>query len=282
MMNRMKARKTMRRGLGFLALVLLSVPFIFPFWWMMTSSLKSPADMFGALTLFPKAPHWENFSEIFSYQPFGQHYINSLYITAIITIVTVFLSAMSGYAFARVKFPGRSALFLILLSSMMMPAEVTIIPNFFMMKQFNLINSHVPVILLGIFGAQGAFCAFTMRQYFLSIPKELEEAAQIDGLSRWRTFMKIMLPLSTPALSATSILTVLNAWNLFLEPLVFLDDLKKFTLSLSLNNFRDAYGAPVWQLQMAATTLSVLPILIFYIFAQRKITDAMAFSGVKG
>lgn len=282
MMNRMKARKTARRGLGFLALVLLSIPFIFPFWWMMTSSLKSPADMFGALTLFPKAPHWENFLEIFTYQPFGQHYINSLYITAIITVVTVFLSAMSGYAFARVKFPGRSALFLILLSSMMMPAEVTIIPNFFMMKQFNLINSHVPVILLGIFGAQGAFCAFTMRQYFLSIPKELEEAAQIDGLSRWRTFMKIMLPLSTPALSATSILTVLNAWNLFLEPLVFLDDLKKFTLSLSLNNFRDAYGAPVWQLQMAATTLSVLPILIFYIFAQRKITDAMAFSGVKG
>lgn len=282
MANRIKSRSIMRRCLGYLALALLSVPFVFPFWWMMTSSLKSPADMFGALTLFPKAPHWENFREIFTYQPFGQHYINSLYITAIITVATVFLSAVSGYAFARVKFPGRSALFLILLSSMMMPAEVTIIPNFFMMKQFNLINSHLPVILLGIFGAQGAFCAFTMRQYFLSIPKELEEAAQIDGLSRWRTFTKIILPLSTPALSATSILTVLNAWNLFLEPLVFLDDLKKFTLSLSLNNFRDAYGAPVWQLQMAATTLSVLPILIFYVFAQRKITDAMAFSGVKG
>lgn len=274
--------KIARRCLVVLFLALVSVPFIFPFWWMITSSLKSPAEVFGALSLWPKTTHWENFRDIFSYQPFGRHYLNSLYITAIITVATVFLSSVSGYAFARVRFPGRSVLFLILLSSMMMPVEVTIIPNFFMMKGFNLTNSHLPVILLGIFGAQGAFCAFMMRQYFLSIPKELEEAAEIDGLSRWRIFTKIMLPLSTPALSAASILTVLDAWNLFLVPLVFLDDLNKFTLALSLNNFRDAYGAPVWQLQMAATTLAVLPILIFYICAQRKITDAMAFSGIKG
>jgi multiple sugar transport system permease protein len=271
-----------KKALVILALAVISIPFVFPFWWMFTSALKSPSEVFGALSLWPKTAHWENFIEIFRYQPFGRHYLNSVLITAVVTIVTVFLSSLSGYAFARVKFPGRSALFIILLSSMMMPAEVTIIPNFFIMKNFNLTNSGVPVVLLGIFGAQGAFCAFMMRQFFLSIPKELEEAACIDGLSRWAIFRKIMLPLAGPAVSAASILTMLNAWNMFLEPLVLIDDLKKFTLSLSLNNFRDAYGAPVWQLQMAATTLSVLPILIYYIIAQRKITDAMAFSGVKG
>lgn len=276
------ARKIARKTLAILALAFISIPFVFPFWWMFTSSLKSPSEVFGALTLWPATVHWENFVEIFRYQPFGRHYLNSVMITAVVTVVTVFLSSLSGYAFARVKFPGRSVLFLLLLSSMMMPAEVTIIPNFFIMKGFKLTNSTVPVMLLGIFGAQGAFCAFMMRQFFLSIPRELEEAACIDGLSRWASFRKIMLPLAGPAVSAASILTMLNAWNMFLEPLVLLDDLKKFTLSLSLNNFRDAYGAPVWQLQMAATTLSVLPILIYYIFAQKRITDAMAFSGVKG
>jgi multiple sugar transport system permease protein len=280
--HKINVAKVTRRTIGILALAIIAIPFVFPFWWMFTSALKSPSEVFGALTLWPKTAHWENFREIFTYQPFGRHYLNSIVITAVVTVVTVLLSSISGYAFARVKFPGRSILFMILLSSMMMPAEVTIIPNFFIMKGFNLTNSSVPVVLLGIFGAQGAFCAFMMRQFFLTIPKELEEAACIDGLSRWGIFRKIMLPLAGPAVSAASILTMLNAWNMFLEPLVLLDDLNKFTLSLSLNNFRDAYGAPVWQLQMAATTLSVLPILIYYICAQRKITDAMAFSGLKG
>ncbi len=271
-----------REPLTILLMIIVALPFVFPFWWMLTSSLKTSGEVFGALSLWPKTFQWANFAEVFTYQPFGLQYLNSVYIAVVVTVVTVVLASLSGYAFAKVRFPGRSALFLILLSSMMMPAEVTIIPNFFMMKQFNLTNTHLPIILLGIFGAQGAFSTFVMRQYFLSVPHELEEAAQIDGLNRLNVFLRIMMPLAIPALSSASILTVLNSWNTFLEPLVFIDDLKKFTLPLSLNNFRDAYGSPVWQLQMAATSLSVLPILIFYVFAQKKITNAMAFSGLKG
>jgi multiple sugar transport system permease protein len=271
-----------REPLTVLLMIIVALPFVFPFWWMLTSSLKTSGEVFGALSLWPKTFHWANFAEVFTYQPFGLQYLNSVYIAVVVTVVTVVLASLSGYAFAKVRFPGRSALFLVLLSSMMMPAEVTIIPNFFMMKQFNLTNTHLPIILLGIFGAQGAFSTFVMRQYFLSVPHELEEAAQIDGLNRLNVFLRIMMPLAIPALSSASILTVLNSWNTFLEPLVFIDDLKKFTLPLSLNNFRDAYGSPVWQLQMAATSLSVLPILIFYVFAQKKITNAMAFSGLKG
>jgi multiple sugar transport system permease protein len=269
-------------GLGTLLLALVALPFIFPFWWMITSSLKTPGEIFGALSLFPKTFEWKNYLEAFSYQPFGIHYLNSLYIAAIVTGVTVFLASLSGYALAKVRFPGRSALFLVLLSSMMMPAQVTIIPNFFIMKHFNLINTHIPIILLGIFGAQGAFSTFVMRQYFLSVPSELESAAQIDGLGRFGIFLRIMMPVAIPAAGSITILALLNSWNTFLEPLVFLNDLRKFTLPLSLNNFRDAYGSPVWQLQMAATTLSVLPILLFYILAQKKITNAMVFSGMKG
>lgn len=274
--------KPLRRLLPTLGLYLLGVPFLFPFWWMITSSLKSPSEMFAALSLLPRSFHWENFVETFRYQPFALHYANSLYICALVTVVTICLASIAGYAFARIRFPLSKLLFMVLLSSMMMPTEVTIIPNFFLMRRFGLNDSQVPVILMLIFGAQGAFTTFMMRQFFLSVPKELEEAGRIDGLTRLGIFLRIMLPLSTPALASASILVLLNGWNAYLEPLVFIDDLRKFTLPLSLSNFRDAYGSPLWHLQMAATTLSVLPILTFYVLAQRKITNAMVFSGLKG
>ncbi|HRY54169.1 MAG TPA: carbohydrate ABC transporter permease [Spirochaetia bacterium] len=281
-MSRAKALRAAGKGLSVAALSVAGLPFVFPFWWMLTSAVKSPGDVFGRLSLLPSKCRWDNFAEIFSYQPFARHYLNSLCIAAVVTAATILLASLSGYAFARVRFRGRSALFLVLLSSMMMPAEVTIIPNFFMMKQWRLIDTHVPLVILGVFGAQGAFSAFVMRQYFLSMPKELEEAARIDGLGRLSTFARIILPLATPAISATAILTALDAWNSFLQPLIFINDLNKFTLPLSLNNFRDAYGSPVWHLQMAATAVSVIPILLFYVCAQRKIINAMVFSGMKG
>lgn len=274
--------KTLRRASALAGLCVAGIPFVFPFWWMATSALKTPAEMFAQLTLLPKTFRWENFPQAFAYQPFASHYVNSGYIAVVVTVATVLMACLSGYAFAKVRFPYSKLLFVLLLSGMMMPSEVTIIPNFFMMRRFGLSDSHLPVILLLIFGAQGAFAAFLMRQFFLTVPKELEEAAQIDGLSKMGIFLRIMLPLSMPAVGAASILTVLNAWNAFLEPLVFIDTLAKFTLPLSLSNFRDAYGAPLWHLQMAATTLSVLPILLFYVMAQRKITNAMVFSGLKG
>ncbi len=275
-------RKFGPRVLIYGLLIILSVPFIFPFWWMITSAFKNSAEIFDTLRWLPETWRWQNFREIFTYQPYANHYFNSVYIALAVTGGTLFFGALSGYAFARIRFKGSSVLFLLLLSSLMMPIEVTIIPNFFLMKYLKLIDTHVPLVLLPMFGAQGAFVAFLMRQYFLTLPQELEDAARIDGLSKFGVFARIMLPMATPALSAAAILTFLSSWNAFLEPLVFLVDLKLFTLPLSLANFNDAYGAPLWHVQLAATTLSVLPILLFYIVAQRKIVSAMAFSGLKG
>jgi multiple sugar transport system permease protein len=273
----------LRRGSTVFLLVLLAIPFIFPFWWMLTSAFKDQTSIFEyPPRLLPEVWHPENFGEVFTYQPFAQHYLNSLYIAALVTIGTLTVASISGYAFARIKFPGRNLLFIILLSALMMPSEVTIIPNFFFMKQFSLINTHVPLIVIPIFGAPSVLGAFMMRQFFVTIPYEIEEAAMLDGASRFGIFWRIMLPLARPALGGLAILVFLSSWNNFLEPLVYLDDINLFTLPLSLRNFNDVYGTPLWHLQLAATTLSVVPVLIIYVIAQRQIIDTFAASGVKG
>jgi multiple sugar transport system permease protein len=219
---------------------------------------------------------------VFTHQPYGRHYLNSLYISSLVTVGTLLVSSLSGYAFARIPFPGRSAVFLIVLAGLMIPVEVSIIPNFFLMKTWRFIDTHWPLILLPIFGARSVMSTFMMRQFYLGIPAEIEEAARIDGLDRFGIYARIVMPLAAPAMASVAILTFLNSWNEFLEPLVFLSDLALFTLPLSLNNFTDVGGLPMWNLQLAATTLSVLPILLVYIAAQQRITDSMVLSGVKG
>ncbi len=277
-----RASRTALTTSFYLGMTLLALPFLFPFWWMITSSLKSADEIFGRLTLLPESWHWQNFARVFSYQPFAEQYFNSVYIAVIVTVGVLFLSSLAGFAFARIRFKGRSFLFLLLLSSLMMPTEVTIIPNFFLMKAFSLINTHVPLIVIPLFGAQGAFATFLMRQYFTTVPGELGEAARMDGLGQFGTLMRIYLPIATAALGAAAILTFLASWNDYLDPLVYLNSIPLFTLPVALNNFRDSYGLPVWELQLAATTLAVVPVLVVYVAAQRYITNVMAFSGLKG
>ncbi|MFC4235661.1 carbohydrate ABC transporter permease [Thalassospira xianhensis] len=260
----------------------LAIPFVFPFLWMLSGALKGQTDVFASSSLVPAKIHWSNFSEVFAYQPFARQYFNSLYIAIVVTIATLFISSMAGYALARLRFGGSAFILLVLVSALMMPEEVTIIPNFFLMKELGLMNSHMPLILLPLFGSQGVMATFLMRQYFLALPKELEEAGRMDGLSRFGVYFKIALPLSKPALSAVGIITFLFSWNLFLEPLVFVNDIELFTLPLALANFTDTYGLPLWHLQLAATALAVIPMLIVYVLAQRQIVESFAMSGVKG
>lgn len=267
----------------YLSLAILAVPFVFPFLWMLSGAVKSQAEIFSpSLSLLPQTWHWENYAEVFRYQPFARQYFNSLYIALVVTAGSLFISSLAGYALARIRFAGSGLLLLMLISALMMPEEVTIIPNFFLMKWLGLMNTHMPLILLPMFGSQGVMATFLMRQYFTALPPELEEAARMDGLSRFGIFWKVALPLSRPALAAVGIITFLFSWNLFLEPLVFLSDIELFTLPLALSNFTDAYGLPLWHLQMAATSLAVVPILIVYIAAQRQIVESFALSGVKG
>lgn len=275
--------KVFNKILLYVVLVLLAIPILWPFWWMFTSAFKKTYEIFAfPPTLLPTHWNWQNFADAFTYQPFAQHYFNSLYIAILVTLGTLIFSSLAGYAFARIPFWGSSIIFLLLLSALMMPPEVTILPNFLMMQKLNLINTHIPLIILPILGSNGVMSTFMMRQFFLNLPKELEEAARIDGLDRPGIFFRVILPNAKPALAAVAILTFLYSWNSFLEPLIYLNDIKLFTLPLSLRNFTDAYGQPLWNVQLAATVMAVVPVLIFYILAQRQVVESFSFSGSKG
>jgi multiple sugar transport system permease protein len=265
-----------------LALCVVAIPFVFPFLWMVSSGFKSATEIFGQPNLIPRVWRWQNYLEVFAYQPFARQYFNSLYIACTVTILTLVLSSLAGYALARLRFAGAGLLMLFLVSALMVPEEVTIIPNFFLIRWLGLSDTHVPLILLPVFGPHGVMATFLMRQYFLALPKELEEAGRMDGLSTFGIWWKVALPMSRPALAAVAIITFLFSWNLFLEPLIFISSLKLFTLPLALSNFTDAYGLPLWHLQLAATSLAVVPILVVYLIAQRQIVESFALSGVKG
>jgi multiple sugar transport system permease protein len=265
-----------------LALLVVAIPFVFPFLWMLSSGFKSAVEIFGQPSLIPRVWRWQNFVEVFSYQPFARQYFNSLYIAVAVTVLTLLVSSLAGYALARLRFAGAGLLMLFLVSALMVPEEVTIVPNFFLIRGMGMMDTHWPLILLPVFGPHGIMATFLMRQYFVALPKELEEAGTMDGLSRIGIWWRIALPMSRPALAAVAIITFLFSWNLFLEPLVFLSSLELFTLPLALSNFTDAYGLPLWHLQLAATSLAVVPILIVYLIAQRQIVESFAMSGVKG
>ncbi|MCA0963726.1 carbohydrate ABC transporter permease [Salipiger bermudensis] len=273
---------TVKRTCWMLSLVVVAIPFLFPFLWMISSGFKGPTEIFGEPTLIPRTWRWQNFVEVFDYQPFARQYFNSIYIACAVTVLTLLLSSLAGYALARMRFAGAALLMVFLMSALMVPEEVTIVPNFFLMKWLGVMDTHVPLILLPVFGPHGVMATFLMRQYFVALPKELEDAGKMDGLSRVGIWWKIALPMSRPALAAVAIITFLFSWNLFLEPLVFLSSLENFTLPLALSNFTDPYGAPLWHLQLAATSLAVVPILIVYLIAQRQIIESFAMSGVKG
>jgi len=264
-------------------LLVITIPFLFPTWWMFTASLKPIEEVFSfPASLIPNDFQISNYAEVFRLQPFLRQYWNSMSIAIIVTIISVTISTMGGYAFARINFKWRSKIFIILLSALLMPAEVTLIPIFRLMVKSGLSDTFFPVILIPAFGAHAVVGLFLMRQFFLDFPSELEEAAEIDGLSRFKVFTKIALPLAGPAIASLAILSFLYSWNLFLEPLVFLTEPNKYTLPVVLPQFTDTYGAPIFNVQLAATSLSVIPVMIVFVMAQRHFIRGITMTGLKG
>jgi multiple sugar transport system permease protein len=259
------------------------VPFVFPTWWMVTSSVKPISDIFAfPPDLWPRRFDWSTYQKVFELQPFAQQYWNSAYIAAIVTVGTMIFSSMAGYAFARIRFPGSNLLFTIVLLGLLIPSEVTIVPLFQMFLKWGMINTHWPLILVPIFGAPSVFATFVMRQFFIALPRELEEAARVDGLGRFKIFWIIALPLAKPALGAVAIFTFLHSWNLYLEPIVFISARNMFTLPQALTQFTDAYGGAMWNIQMAAATMTALPVLAVFIVAQKQFVEGLAHTGLKG
>lgn len=280
----MKAELSPRRQVFLYGLLcVLLIPFVFPTWWMVTSSVKPISDIFAfPPQLVPESYDWTTYSKVFELQPFVKQYWNSAYIAALVTVGTMIVSSMAGYAFARIKFPFANAIFMVVLLGLLIPSEVTIVPLFQMFLKAGMVNTHWPLILVPIFGAPSVFATFVMRQFFIALPVELEEAARVDGLGRFKIFRKIALPLARPALASVAIFTFLHSWNLYLEPIVFLSSADKFTLPQALTQYTDAYGGPMWNIQLAAATLTALPVLIVFIIAQKQFVEGLAHTGLKG
>ena len=264
-------------------LLVLCVPFVFPTWWMVTSSLKPNAEIFAfPPTLWPSDPSFRAWGDVFRMQPFAQQYWNSAYIAVVVTIGTLVVASMAGYAFARIRFRGQNALFLVVLTGLLIPSEVTIVPLFRMFNALGMVDTHWPLILVPIFGAPSVLATFIMRQFFITLPVELEEAARMDGLGRPGIFRKIALPLAKPALGAVAIFTFLTSWNLYLEPIVYISTKSKYTLPQALTQFTDVYQGPLWNVQLSAASMTAIPVLIVFVIAQRQFIEGLAHTGLKG
>jgi len=271
-----------RAKLGTYALLLvLCVPFVFPTWWMVTSSFKPNSEIF-APDLWPRHFTFTPWRQVFEMQPFLQQYFNSAYIAVVVTLGTLVVASMAGYAFARIRFRGQNALFLIVLTGLLIPSEVTIVPLFRMFNSLGLVDTHWPLILVPMLGPPSVLATFIMRQFFITLPGELEEAARMDGLGRPAIFRRIALPLARPALGAVAIFTFLHSWNLYLEPVVYISSRSKFTLPQALTQFTDAYQGQLWNVQLSAASMTAIPVLIVFVIAQRQFIEGLAHTGLKG
>jgi multiple sugar transport system permease protein len=264
-------------------LCVLLVPFVFPTWWMVTSSVKPISDIFAfPPDLIPRAFDWTTYRRVFELQPFARQYWNSAYIAVLVTLGTMLVSSMAGYAFARIRFKGANILFMVVLVGLLIPSEVTIVPLFQLFLKLGLVNTHWPLIIVPIFGAPSVFATFVMRQFFITLPAELEDAARVDGLGWFGIFFFIALPLARSALGAVAIFTFLQSWNLYLEPIVYLSSPVMFTLPQALTQFTDAYGGALWNVQLAAASMTALPVLVVFIVAQKQFVEGLAQTGLKG
>jgi multiple sugar transport system permease protein len=276
-------RRRLRRKAGDAALytVLLAIAAImlFPFAWMVATSLTPDAQLF--LTpprLIPSPLQPENYGRIADAFPIGRFVVNSLVVAVASTVLQVTTSALAAYAFARFAFRGRDGLFLVYLATLMVPLQVTIVPLFIEMRFLGFVNSYPGLILPGI---ASAFGTFLLRQAFLNLPRELEEAAFIDGAGHWTVFRRIVVPLSLPALATFGVFAFMASWNSFLWPLVVTSSQDLMTLPVGLSNLQGRYET-AWNLVMAGATVSVIPILAVYIVAQRHVVRGVALSGLKG
>ena len=277
----MSSKKKIKVGKLILYVVLSfgAIVMVRPFIWTVLISLKNMGQNFAyPVKIFPDPVVWENYPESLSALPFGRAYWNSFYIAAIVVIFQLLTATMAGYSFAKLKFRGHGVIFVLFLATMMVPSQVTMIPLFLIMKKIGLLGSHMSLILpAALFNAFGVFL---MRQFIAGLPDELEEAAIIDGASVPQIFFRIIIPLVKPSMAAFGIFVFLGQWNSFMYPLIFLNKTETFTVPLLLNFFKGTYATD-YPLLMAGTVISVVPVLIVYLFFQKQIIQGIAITGMK-
>ena len=259
-------------------LMFLAVVWLVPVAWMALTSIKTESDIFTLpLRLLPRGATLVNYETALQRSSLLRWFMNSVIVTVAQVGLTVVISSLAAYAFARIPFRGRQVLFLIVLSTLMIPGQVTLIPTYLIVSRLNWVNTYQAVFVPEL-GA--AFGIFLLRQFFLAIPNELEDSARIDGASRFLMFTRIIVPMSIPALSALSIFATLNAWNNFLWPLIVLNNSRMLTLPIGLAMLQGTYGTSSYGVVMAAAVIASAPVLVIYAFFQKKIIQGVSITGV--
>ncbi|MGE4453263.1 MAG: carbohydrate ABC transporter permease [Sphaerochaeta sp.] len=260
-------------------LIFSALVMLLPFAWMISASLKLDKDVFTfPIQWIPSEPRWENYAEIWTTIPLGLFIKNTAKLTVIVTFLQLLTSSFAAYAFAKLQFKGRNLLFLGYVATIAMPWHVYMVPQFIMMRSFGLNNTHLSIIFLQAFSAFGVFL---MKQFYMSVPDELCEAARIDGMSEYSIWAKIMLPLSKPALSTLTIFTFVNTWNDFLGPLLYLTRTELKTIQIGLRMFISQYSSE-YGLIMAASVVALVPVLIVFLALQKFFVQGVATAGLKG
>ena len=271
-------RSVFRAVLVYTALLAIAWCWLFPIAWAVSGSLKSGSEISEPI-LFPAHPRWSNYTEVFTLMPFWRMFFNTVFYAGCITAGQVFFCSLAGYAFARLQFRGRDTLFVLYLGTLMVPLTVTVIPQFIIMRVLGWVDTPWAMIVPGLFG--GAFGTYLMRQFFSTMPTDLEEAATLDGCSPWQIYWRILLPHARPAVTVLAVLTWVNVWNDFLWPLLMIQRNSLATLTLGLVRMRGEYVAR-WPLIMAMSMLIMLPLVIIYAIAQRSFVRGIAVTGLNG
>ena len=273
--------KLARRTVLYSILVLCSLIFTLPLLWMVTTSLKEQGQVFQVPPVWiPNPVRWDNYADATRRAPLWTWLFNTATITVLATVGNVLTASMVGFGFARLRFPGRDGLFLLMLSTMMLPPIVTIVPRFILFRTFGWNDTFYPLIVPAFLGTN-AFNIFLVRQFYLTIPLDLDEAAKIDGASNWRVWWNILVPMSAPVLIAVAIFSFVHYWNDFLDPLVFLHSEQMKTLSLGLRAFINPNDAS-WHITMAASMWLIVPMIAIFFIGQRHFIQGAAMSGITG
>ncbi|MCS7222204.1 MAG: carbohydrate ABC transporter permease [Anaerolineae bacterium] len=274
-------RRAIRQAFIYTLLSILGMAILLPFLWTLSSSLKPPgAGIKFPPEFIPRVFVWDNYPHVFRLIPFLTFFKNSVIVTSLAVIGEVLSASLVAYSFARLRFPGRDVLFVVVLATMMIPYPVTMVPTFIMFKLLHLVNTFLPLVLPPYFGP--AFSIFLLRQFFLTINLELDEAAKVDGASEFLIYRRIILPLSKPALATVAIFSFMYNWNDFLNPLIYLSDSNMYTLALGVNYLRSFRGGGELSLQMAASVMFVAPCILLFFLAQRFIVQGIVTTGLKG
>ncbi len=270
----------LQKGIVYLFLLVFAMGFLLPFFFLLTGSFKTSSELFSVpFRWFPKRITLENYVQVFTKIPFFRYLRNTIIIVALNMIGALISNSLIAYGFSRLRWPGRDKVFMIVIATMILPYQVTLIPLYLMYTKIGWIGTFIPLTLPGFFG--NAFFIFLMRQFLVGIPKELTESARIDGAGEFTIFLRLIMPISKPVLATVAIMSFMNSWKDFLGPLVFLGSDKLYTLSLAASMLRSNLN-PNWELLLALGVVMVLPVLILFFVLQKYFIQGITMSGIKG